>query len=89
MVGDGTKVQLDPACCMDLGQDDRANQGVAAEVEEIVASSDIRKLKRLRPDFRKQLLRFRSRLVAPALVANRKSVLAQRFPIDLVAPIVG
>src|SRR5437016_12437 len=88
MVGDRTKGQLDPECCMDLGQDDRANQRVAAEVEEIVVSSDIRNLKRLRPDFRKQFFRLRSRRVIPALVANRKRVLAQRFSIDLVTLIV-
>ena len=72
MIGDRAETQLDPECRIDLGRDNRAAQGVAAEVEEIVVPADIRQFKNLRPNIGKQHLRFRSRLITLVAVANRK-----------------
>ena len=63
MIGNRRKGQLNAKCHIDPGTDNCADQGVAAKTEEIVVSSDLRKLKSFRPDLGKQYLRFRSRFI--------------------------
>src|SRR5580704_19025950 len=89
MISDCYETQLDPKCRMELRRDNGATQGVAAEVEEIVISADLRPLTNVCPNIGEEHLRFRSRFFTPAIVANGKCILSECLSIDLIAPVVG
>ena len=89
MVGDFSKGQLYPEHCMDPRRDNRATQRVAAEIEEIVISADIRQIKNLCPNIGKQYFCFSLRLFTFGIVANREGILAECYSINLVTFVVG
>src|SRR4029453_18098909 len=89
VLGDCTQIQLDPNCHVDTRRDNRATQGVATEVEEIVVSADIRQPKNLRPDIEKHHPRLGSWLITLVALTMRKGISAERLSIDLVTFVVG